>query len=103
MSGTSLSYGPVYPPSPSPTPTSFLPPSPQIVLALYAIATFGKWFSFLTLAYLAIVGALAWPPIYKKYQVEIDDVYSHGKKWIETQLAAVPGLIPKAEVAKKKQ
>lgn len=63
----------------------------------------GSWFSFLTLLYLGAVGTLVWPPVYKKYQHEIDDVYVHGKKWVEQQLKSVPGFVPKAEIAKKAQ
>lgn len=79
------------------------PTAPQIVIALVIAAKVGSWFSFLTLAYLAAVGSLLWPPFYKQYKHEVDDIFSAGKKWVEEQLKAVPGFIPKAEIAKKAQ
>ena len=38
-----------------------------------------------------------------QYQHEIDDIVSHGTRWAEEKLSAIPGMIPKAEAAKKKQ
>lgn len=79
------------------------PLSQQIIIALVVVAKVGAWFSLLTLLYLGAVVAIGWPPVYKKYQHEIDDIYGAGKKFVQDQLKAVPGFVPKAEIAKKAQ
>ena len=75
----------------------------QVIVVLLIISWIGSLASLFTLFYASIVAAFTLPPVYKKYQHEIDDIVSHGRVWIEAKVGTIPGLIPKAEAAKKKE
>jgi len=47
----------------------------QFGVALYALSRIGNWFSPITLAYVAFVGAMSIPVVYRKNQTVIDSQY----------------------------
>lgn len=75
----------------------------KTVLALVAACWIGARISLLSLLYVLFLAMFAWPPTYTAFKHEIDDIYIHGKGWVEDKLASVPALIPKAAQAQGKK
>lgn len=67
----------------------------QVAFSLSAISFVGSFFNFLTLIYLGILFSLAIPPLYEKYQDQIDDKLIVAHNFILSQYRKIDDTILK--------